>query len=226
MIPYFPQPVWSLGPFEIHAFGVAVAAAILCGYCVVLRRAEKYGIDSTRAGTIFIVVAAVGFAGGLLAEGRRSVSATGFAAAGLAALLAFAWRERSWGLPDLIGGAVPWMYLLVRIGCFLAHDHVGRVTASWLGVRFPGGTRFDLGLLYALSGAVVAVVVEWISRKPDTAPGLTFGVMVALMAITRLIVLRFGETIGLVDEIFAGVMFVIGCQIVVARWSAKQRVIS
>jgi prolipoprotein diacylglyceryltransferase len=216
MIPYFPQPVWRLGPFEIHAFGVAVAAAIISGYCLVLRRSRKYGIDATHAGTIFIVVSLVALAGGLLAGGGRSASATGFAAAGGAALLVCGWRERSWNLLDLIGGAVPLIYCVFRIGCFFAHDHVGRPTTSWLGVQFPGGTRFDLGLLHAMSAAGVTLAIEWIGRT-DPPPGLVFGAMVSLMALTRFVVLRFADPINLADEIFASLMFIAGCQLVTAR---------
>ncbi|HEY3738824.1 MAG TPA: prolipoprotein diacylglyceryl transferase family protein [Bryobacteraceae bacterium] len=224
MIPYFPQPVWRVGPFEMHAFGAAVALALLCGYGLVLRRARRYGIDPTHAGTYFVVILLAGLAlGWIVGRGSNSISGTGFAAGGGAALVVCAWVRRSWNLLDLIGGAVPLMNVFARIGCFLAHDHIGRPTASWLGVRFPHGTRFDLGLLYALSAAGVALVVEWISRRRDTGSGVTFGVMVALMAITRLIVLRFGDTISLTDEVFAGLMFVGGCQIVVSRWMATTK---
>jgi phosphatidylglycerol:prolipoprotein diacylglycerol transferase len=33
------------------------------------------------------------------------------------------------------------------MGCYLVHDHPGIRTSSWLGVRYPGGARYDLGLL-------------------------------------------------------------------------------
>jgi prolipoprotein diacylglyceryltransferase len=221
MIPYFPQPVCSLGRFEIHAFGVAVAAALIVGYVLVLRRAKRYGIAETNAGTVFIGVALAALTGGLFAGGWHAVSATGFAAAGGAALLVCSWHERSWKLLDLIGGAVPLMNVIVRIGCFLAHDHVGRPTTNWLGVRFPGGTRFDLGLLYAISAPGVLLAIEWILRM-DPPPGIVFGSMVSLLAITRLIVLRFADPINQWDEIFAGLMFIVGCQLVVARWRDRK----
>ena len=87
-------------------------------------------------------------------------------------------------------------------------------------VRFPGGTRYDQGLLYALSAAGVAVVVSLISRR-RFPPGVVFGVVVALLSITRLVIVRLGNSIGLADEIFAGVAFVSGCQIVAVRWRAR-----
>ena len=217
MIPYLPQPVWSVGPFTIHAFGVAAALALGVGYWIVLRRARRYGIDGTRAGSVFVAILMTALAAGFAIGGRRSMAGSGFAAGGGAVLLGYAWWARSWNILDLFGGAVPLMNVLVRIGCFLAHDHVGRPTTSWVGVRFPDGPRFDLGLLYALAAVPVSIAIEWVSRT-NPPPGLLFGAMVALLAITRLVVLRLGSTISLADEIFAGVMFVAGCELVVVRW--------
>ena len=34
-----------------------------------------------------------------------------------------------------------------RFGCALQHDHLGIPSTYFLAVRFPGGPRFDLGLL-------------------------------------------------------------------------------
>jgi prolipoprotein diacylglyceryltransferase len=222
MIPYFPQPVWSLGPWQVHAFGAAAAVALLSGYWLILSRAKSRGVNSTKAGTVFVIVLVAALACGLAVGRGRAVAGSGFAAGGGAALLLCAWGERSWNILDLIGGAVPLMNVVVRIGCFLAHDHVGRPTTAWLGVQFPGGARFDLGLLYAVAAAAVALAMEWISRA-DPPPGVTFGFMVASMAITRVVVLRFADPIDGAEEIFAGLMFAAGCQLIVARWRMRAR---
>src|SRR5689334_13917696 len=47
MIPYFPQPSLTLGPFTIHAFGVIVAAAVLIGLVAGARRFRHLGLDVT-----------------------------------------------------------------------------------------------------------------------------------------------------------------------------------
>src|SRR5580704_8039201 len=98
MIPYLPPPVWSVGPFTIHAFGVAVAAALVLGYWLVLSRAAKHGIDSTHAGSIFVVILITALIFGVGAGRGRTVAGSGFAAGGGLALLVCAWREQSWAL--------------------------------------------------------------------------------------------------------------------------------
>jgi prolipoprotein diacylglyceryltransferase len=47
---------------------------------------------------------------------------------------------------------------LSRLGCFMAHDHPGPLTNSLLGVKFPSGTRYDLGLLECLFWCIVCTL--------------------------------------------------------------------
>jgi hypothetical protein len=63
-----------------------------------------------------------------------------------------------WAYLNLYGFVVVVIWACVRAGCTLAHDHPGRLTTSWLGVRFPGGTRFDLGLLELLAALFVCAL--------------------------------------------------------------------
>jgi phosphatidylglycerol:prolipoprotein diacylglycerol transferase len=74
-----------------------------------------------------------------------------------------------WNTQDLYLFALPFVLTIARVGCFLAHDHIGKRTGAWIGVRFPGGTRFDLGLLYAISAASTAAVALWANRKTPPA---------------------------------------------------------
>ena len=41
MFPYFEAPAISVGPVTLHAFGMLVAAAILLGRRMLVRRAER-----------------------------------------------------------------------------------------------------------------------------------------------------------------------------------------
>ena len=45
MLPYFDQPMWRVGPLTIHAFGVAVAAALALGLAAATRRFPRVGLD-------------------------------------------------------------------------------------------------------------------------------------------------------------------------------------
>ena len=44
MLPYYPQPVFHVGPFQIHAFGVLAAVAVVVGGRAILVRAHRQGI--------------------------------------------------------------------------------------------------------------------------------------------------------------------------------------
>ena len=49
MLPYLEHPSWSVGPFTIYAFGVAVAAAVWFGLSAASRRFVRVGLDATLA---------------------------------------------------------------------------------------------------------------------------------------------------------------------------------
>jgi phosphatidylglycerol:prolipoprotein diacylglycerol transferase len=73
-----------------------------------------------------------------------------------------------------------------RVGCFIDHDHLGRLTRSPLGVSFPGGARHDLGLYEAaLALALFAVARARLRRIPRLAPGATAALIALLFAIGR-----------------------------------------
>ncbi len=220
MIPYLAQPVWTLGPFTVHAFGVAVCISLLLSYGLVLRRPGKYGVTSTAAGRMFVVMVVAGLAAGYMwaqtFSEQRGVSDSGLSAGAALKLFAFAWRNRSWTLLDLFGSVFPIAVAIARVGCFFAHDHIGRATSSWVGVQFPTGTRFDLGLLYALAAVATGLVVEWISRTKAPA-GVLFGVMAALFVLTRILILGLGSSAGLADVLFGLLGITLGCGISILR---------
>jgi len=194
VIPYYPQPVWSWGPFTIHAFGVAAAAALLIGYWLVSTHASRHGIAPEYARRIFAITILGGLTGALLwsrIQGTPGISTTGVTLASFAILAAIGARDpdRFWSTLDLFGYALPFVYAIARFGCFLAHDHIGALTHSWLGVRFPEGTRFDLGLLYLISALATAAIVVWLNhRRPQ--PGVVFLTTITLLACSRLAILE------------------------------------
>jgi phosphatidylglycerol:prolipoprotein diacylglycerol transferase len=198
MIPYFNPPVIHLGPLAIHGYGIAVAAAAVLGYLIVLSQAKARSLDRNRlgwmyagsmlAGLIIGHIAGLVAASGAVESGSATLrvwgtqSSWGAAAGGtLAAALFLLVRERRAALPylDVLALAFPFTYALVRAGCFLAHDHVGARTSHWLAVQFPGGSRFDLGLLECLAALAVGVLAFAMSRF-RLAPGVPAGVLAAV----------------------------------------------
>ena len=199
MIPYLPQPTLALGPFTVHAFGICAAASLLVAYVLVYRRAPLHGLEREWAIRAFVLSVIAGLVTGFLwsrMEARPGISASGVIVGGTGALLLLigpaASRRAMLGRSiDLYAFALPFALAIARLGCFLAHDHTGKVTHAWLGVRFPGGTRFDLGLLYAIASAAIAVVLVWLSRKSLPAGALSL-ITIALLAVSRLAILPLG----------------------------------
>jgi len=55
-----------------------------------------------------------------------------------------------------------------RMGCFTAHDHPGRITNFFLGVKYPEGVRHDLGLdeaLFALALSILFAILSTRARR-------------------------------------------------------------
>jgi phosphatidylglycerol:prolipoprotein diacylglycerol transferase len=204
MIPYFPQPVLSIGGITVHAFGICAALALLTGFALVDRRAKLHGLERNWAGRVYVLTVLAGLLSGFLwsrVQGTPGISSTGLAAGGVACFaVLLLWSgarkpDAYWNSLDIYGFAFPFVYSIARWGCFLAHDHMGRSTDSWLGVRFPGETRFDLGLLYALSSAAVAGFLIWLNRG-RVAPGVVSVAAMALLGGFRLEILTLGSATG------------------------------
>ncbi len=99
---------------------------------------------------------------------------------------AVAWLARKrafWPHADALMFGFPFAWTFGRLGCFSAHDHVGRASDFFLAVDFPvqyyGGPRHDLGLYEALWTAVIAATFYALRKKP-VKPGFFTGVWCAL----------------------------------------------
>ena len=197
MIPYFPQPVLHLGPFEIHAFGVLAAAAVIIGGRVILLRAHRQGIPVEQMFRFCFWVYASAMIGAYISKGvlddfpafvadparifrvPLGVRSVGGISAGFLGGLAWCLYHRLSALEglrrlDIIAYAMPTAWMIGRLGCTLAHDHRGIATDSWIAVRFPEGPRYDLGLIEFLFLIVMVVAFRLLDRRPR-AVGFFFG---------------------------------------------------
>jgi phosphatidylglycerol---prolipoprotein diacylglyceryl transferase len=73
-----------------------------------------------------------------------------------------------------VGYAVPFGWFFGRVACYLVHDHPGLRTSSWLAVKYPGGARYDLGLLEAMF-LVLLCGAFWLLARAPRPPGFFFG---------------------------------------------------
>ena len=217
MFPYVEQPSLSLGTYTLYFFQVAVCVAVIVGYEIVVRRAPRMGLDADQTASIVAWVILWGFVGShvfdtlayypervledpfVLFKIWGSMSSFGGMMGGMAAAVIVT-RRRGWSgrqvlaLADVIGFAFPFAWIFGRLGCALAHDHLGVATDHWLGVRFPDGTRFDLGLLEFLYTLPVAGLFLLLDRRPRPT-GFYLGLFLTLYGPVRFVLdtLRTGD---------------------------------
>lgn len=179
-------------PLEIHPFGMLVAMGVLVGAIISNRRARSQGLHPSAMNEFAGHVLIGGFVLGhmldavfyhwdvvrvdpllvvRLWDGLSSFG--GFAGAVIGGLIWMARRR----YPLLVFGditsfAFPFAWLFGRMGCFVAHDHPGRVTDFFLGVEDyhvmggypPWQVRHDLGL-YEIAWCVAMIpLVLWLGR--------------------------------------------------------------
>ena len=201
MIPYVTIPPVAIGPLAINAFRTLVLLGVVVSYLVFLRRADRQGIARQQAKSFFVagllsafLMAHVGklvlYSPGLLAtdplsllrpfDGLSSFGGVAGACAG-----ARIWQKITHypgrKFPELIDAALyafPFGWLPGRLACAVSHDHLGRLTDHWLGVQYPGGMRWNLGMLEALFIAGLAALFWRLGRRPR--PRWFFGALFCL----------------------------------------------
>ena len=177
MFPYFETAAWHPQPFA-----TLLAIAIAVGYFIGVRRAARQNVSRERISELALLVMFAGFVGAhfmklAYAPGAYSIwnpfgGIASFGAFGGALLggLFFFWRHSIpvplWFIYSDAGAfAAPFAWAIGRLGCYLVHDHPGIATTSWLGVQYPGGTRFDLGLLEMLFLILLGAVFLVLDRR-------------------------------------------------------------
>ena len=154
-----------------------------------------------RAGRLLVIMLLCGLAAGLLWTRGSGISESGSVLGGLAGFALARKRGALRQTLDLFSFGIILAYVVARFGCFLAHDHPGRFSESWIAVRYPEGSRFDLGLLYCIAAMFTALGATMIDRKGGR-PGDVFAWTATMLGATRLAVLPLGEP-GVFDWIVA-----------------------
>ena len=225
-IPWFKLEGLNLPGTEvgIQPFGVLVAIGVLSGMRLSEWHGEKVGLKRELVADFATHVVIIGFIFGhmfdmifyypekvlerpweLLMIWTSLSSFGGFFGAVLGG---FYWKWRR-GLPmfpvlDQIAFGLPLGWFFGRMGCFVVHDHPGRVTDFFLAVdnfSYNGvtGPRHDLGLYEVLWSTVVVPLFLWLDRKPRP-----FGFYVGMIAVLYAPV-RFGlDFLREADRTWAG----------------------
>lgn len=86
---------------------------------------------------------------------------------------------------DALVWSLPWGIWIGRLGCFLIHDHPGKATNLFLGVRYPDGIiRHDLGLDLSLLGLATGILFLILDRWPR-GRGFWLGLFLLIEGLSR-----------------------------------------
>jgi len=206
LIPYFTIPIVEFGPIVLDSWAILVSLGFIFGLEVGRARGIRLGQDVRDIVDSALFIVGMGFVVGhfvhvlaynphqLEEQGIMALlkiwagfsSYGGFLGALIGAVLFFKiLRPRPfWAHADTVMFGFPFGWVLGRLGCFTAHDHIGSLSEFALAVDFPGGARHDLGLYEALWTMVIAAVF-WRLRKTDVKPGFFVALWCAMYAPIR-----------------------------------------
>lgn len=204
VLPYVSIPDLHIGPVPIHPFGVLVATGVLIGWWLAVRRAERYGVPKNEMESFISWGLAFGFVLSHLIDEVlyrphdiiehpiqllkvwSGISSFGGFIGGTVGAFVWKLRHKRPILPLLehVLTIFPIGWIFGRAGCSVAHDHIGRASTSFFAVNFPGGPRFDLGLLEMLLTIPIAIATMWFARKPRP-PGAIIGFVSVIYAPIR-----------------------------------------
>jgi phosphatidylglycerol---prolipoprotein diacylglyceryl transferase len=209
MIPYFFLDTISAGPLTFQVWGLFVSFGASMSLLMLLNLAKKRGLARDFVYDLFIWLLLGGILGArivhvlfyepmyyfahpaeMLAFWQGGASSLGgFLGAAAALMILMKINKLSWRdiLPYAdLAGVVLWLgWAIGRLGCFMIHDHPGIFTNNFFAVNFPGGTRFDLGLVESGVSLVIFFIVYFGYKKWRTRPGLTLAIGFWLYSVVR-----------------------------------------
>lgn len=205
MIPYLDIATFTIGGVRFYTFGLLVAIGAIVGHAVAGRRHQALKLGPAAQYDIFVLwLYGTGFffshvfdvlmyrpATVLhnpieLVMVHHGLSSFGGVAGACIGGLGYIRLKKlpAWPWIDLCTYAFPFAWLFGRAGCAVAHDHKGRLTDSWLAVRFPDGPRYDLGLIeFAFTPLLIALVM-YVARR-DRRPGMISGAFAVAYSLVR-----------------------------------------
>lgn len=221
LIPWFVAEPWVVQlPFRdralvLHPFAVSVIAALFVGYVAAILFARKHNrpVDLTLKLALYLVAFSFPISyllNGLfyqpdeffdviarpseIAGAGLGWSMYGGIIGAIVGALVWKWRHKASILEigDTFAFAGPFGWTIARLGCFVTHDHPGRVSDFFLAVADyrvgspPYQPRHDLGLYGAIVLTLVAIAFAVLNRKPRK-PGFYVGLLPILHAPARFI---------------------------------------
>jgi len=235
VLPCITAEQLAIGPLTLPVQGVLAFAGAVVGHAVFVHRATAVPMARARAevaGIVGLVAAVVG--GHVLAllqapltdvswlqrvvQMQASLGALGGGAIAVI-VLALRWRLSPARLLDAGAVAFACGWPLVRLGCALVHDHIGRASTGPLAVAFPGGGRYDVGLLEWLASVPLMIGLLWLSRRSPPA-GVTAAALGLAFVVIRLPIewLRVDDLAGLAGRASVLNLAALGIIVGVSLW--------
>jgi phosphatidylglycerol---prolipoprotein diacylglyceryl transferase len=223
VIPFWPEPSIRIGHLTVYPFGLLFLAALATGSFVLIARATSNGLSLQTTGRVLLVGLPCGIIGAhlmalVLGDRRYGLSSFGSIFGVLLFVLAYSVAQRSFCVQsrkwlDVIAYGSIFGWFLGRIGCFIAHDHLGIRTSGLLGVKFPNGSRYDLGLLETIYlGLFAAILLIFDSDIRTRRPGYLFCLVTGSYASFRFLLEFLRDTgpryLGLTGEQYAAAVLI------------------
>jgi phosphatidylglycerol:prolipoprotein diacylglycerol transferase len=204
VLPYIHIEPIEIGGLRIEVFGLLVAIGCVAGYLVSRREAKLRGLDPAVIDGCLFWALVPGFFTSRLFELAfyhpdqlfaapwsvfyfwASMSSFGGFVGGALGVVAYFLHTRQPVIPYceclVVGFAVGWFF--GRLGCTIVHDHPGSLTDFPLGVRFPDGSRHDLGL-YEWVFTIAMLLVIFAIPRIRLPSGLLLGGVAVAYALMR-----------------------------------------
>ncbi len=191
MMPYWYIPTVHLGPFTIHVWGFFVGLGFMVSLAMARARARRASLDLNRITDLGIWILVGAFVGArmvyvmaydwgsyqnhveeIIKIWRGGLSSFGGFAGAVIAFFIYtrsSLRTKRLAYADVLAAAFPLGWAIGRIGCFLTHMHIGRLSSAPWAVAFPDGARLDMGLIESVFGFILFGVISILSRRSRPA---------------------------------------------------------
>lgn len=192
MIPYINIKIPPIFGFHLEVFGICVFLGCMVGMHYAKKRARDQHLDPRVIEDIAIYCCIlIGFLGAHLfhflayepevffknpmvyfTQFRSGLSSFGgFLSASLAIIVYLRVKKLPflpYGEAILFGLLPGWIF--GRLGCTTAHDHPGKLTHFFLGVKYPDGVRHDLGFYELLLTIVMTAIIFTMAKQNKKRP--------------------------------------------------------
>jgi phosphatidylglycerol:prolipoprotein diacylglycerol transferase len=217
MIPWFQYEKINVGFLSLNVWGILVSLGFLAGMFVVHFELKRKRLEANRVLDLaFWIILAAMIGGRLLYAAEHfsvfinapldilklwqgGMSIYGGFIGALIAVVVYLKKNKLdfWSYADAVIFSLPLGLFIGRLGCFLIHDHPGLKTDFFLGVVYPDGGRFDLGLLLSINGLILFLIFL-ILRHKNWFPGFYVSVFAIWYGTTRFLLdfLRAQDVVG------------------------------